>query len=280
MKQNQLVCNFFAILHNGAIKKIDLIQNVVSPIRSVFVDNSAITFNDVDEIKFDGNYAIQENEILYVELLLPDVVKEVSHNAIGIEVLNLKIDKIKTLFWVEKDVYYFQNFDNRKLLKCKNVLFYNKNTFDKLNENAFIVEDTVNAIFKGNKFYFKSYTNANKIFSLLAFYQEATDEEIRNFATNDKLMMDENWLIENSNTFIRKQITLIQKSNILAKANPRKIKTSAKKFNLNITIEDGKVKLPNDKKICKDILTFLNEQYYIGLITGNKYRTNSKRVAS
>lgn len=66
---------------------------------------------------------------------------------------------------------------------------------------------------------------------------------------------------------------------MMEKAKPKSIKTSAKKFNLNIELQDGKVLLPNDKKVCKDILTFLNEQYYIGLITGNKYRTNSKRNA-
>ena len=152
--------------------------------------------------------------------------------------------------------------------------------FDKLDENAFIVENIVNAIYKNGKFYFKSYINANKIFSLIEFYQEATNEEIRGFAANRNLIVDEDWLIENSNTIIRKQISLIQKSNILESAKPNKIKTSAKKFSLDIEIENGKLKLPNNKQKCRDILTFLNEQYYIGLITGTKYRTNSKRVAS
>jgi|SRR5665647_1082344 len=74
--------------------------------------------------------------------------------------------------------------------------------------------------------------------------------------------------------FIRANISTLKKG-----ASPRKIVNAAKKFKLTITLENGKLKLPNDKKQCKDILTFLNEQYYIGLITGNKYRTNSKRSA-
>lgn len=279
MPQN-IPCNFFAILKDDTVRKINLLQNITNSIRNIFLDCGAVIMNnDTEEILFDGNYAIQEEEILYVEMGLPENINEASDNAIGIEVLNLETDNIKTIFWYEDGVYYFQNFDNRKLLRNRSVIYWDNNTYNKLEESALIVENVVNAIYKDGKFYFKSYANANKIFSLLAFFQEATTEEIQRFSENDKIVFDQTWLIDNSNTIIRKQITLIQKSNILEKAKPKSIKTSAKKFNLNIELQDGKVLLPNDKKVCKDILTFLNEQYYIGLITGNKYRTNSKRNA-
>ena len=125
MEQNQVTCNFFAILQDETIRKINLTQNIVNVIQNVFVNNSTIVFNDdIEEIKFDGNYVIQEDEVLYVELDLPDTIKVASNNAIGLEGLNLLTDKVKTIFWTENDTYYFQNFDNRKLLKNKNVIFY------------------------------------------------------------------------------------------------------------------------------------------------------------
>jgi len=114
---------------------------------------------------------------------------------------------------------------------------------------------------------------------LLTYFEEATDDVIEQFSANNVLSVDSTWLKNNGNTVIKKQITLIQKSNVLATANPKKVKTSANKFNLKIELVDGKLVLPNDKKQCKDILSFLNEQYYIGLITGKKFRTNSKRDA-
>ena len=273
-------CNFFAILKDDTIRKIDLLQTITADIRNVFINiANSILNDDVEEILFDGNFNIQDEEILYVEMELPANVIEASTNSIGLQVLNLVVDDIKTLFWVENDVYYFQNFDKRKLLQNKNVIFWDNNTFDKLTSNALIVDNIVNAIHKNNKFYFKSYANANKIFSLIAFFEEASNEVIDEFATNDKLTVDADWLKENGNTIIKKQITLIQKSNVLTNANPKKIKSSANKFNLKIELVDGKLVLPNDKKQCKDILSFLNEQYYIGLITGKKFRTNSKREA-
>ena len=273
-------CNFFAILKDDTVRKINLLQAITGDIRSVFVNISdSILNSDVEEILFDGNFNIQDEEILYVEMQLPANVIEASSNPIGLHVLNLVSDNIKTLFWVENEVYYFQNFDKRKLLQNKNVIFWDETTFDKLKSNALILDNAVNAIYKDGKFYFKSYVNANKIFSLIAFFEEASNEVIDEFANNDKLIVDANWLKENGNTIIKKQITLIQKSNILLNANTKKIKNSAKKFNLKIELVDGKLVLPKDKKQCKDILSFLNEQYYIGLITGKKFRTNSKREA-
>jgi hypothetical protein len=273
-------CNFYAILKDDSIRKINLLQAITDSIKDVFISSGLKLLNDdTQEIKFDGNYAVQEEEVLYVEMSLPDNVIEAYSNSIGINELDLGIDDIKTVFWVDNDIYYFQNFDKRKLLQNRNVIFWNNTTYDKLTEKALIIENIVNAIYKNGKFYFTSYANANKIFSLLDFFEAASDKQIDEFVKIDELEADADWLKENANSLLRKQITLIQKSNTLKGANPKKIVSAAKKFKLSIDIENGKLKLPNDKKQCKDILSFLNEQYYIGLITGNKYRTNSKRNA-
>lgn len=278
MPRNSTPCNFFAILKDDSVRKIDLLQSITENIKNVFINNaSSIMTSDTEEILFDGNFKIDGDEVLYVEMDLPENVLEANSNAIGLEVLDITRDDIKTLFWIEDDMYYFQNFDKRKLLQNKNVIFYSGTTYHKLKEDALIVENMVNAIYKDGKFYFKSYANANKIISLSDFFEEASNETIEEFADNAIFELDLDWLKENSDTMIRKQITLIQKSQVIVSASPRKIKASAKKFNLDIEMENGKLKLPNDKKACKNILSFLNEQYYFGLISGKKFITNSKR---
>lgn len=278
MPRNSTPCNFFAILKDDSVRKIDLLQSITENIKNVFINNaSSIMTSDTEEILFDGNFKIDGDEVLYVEMDLPENVLEANSNAIGLEVLDITRDDIKTLFWIEDDIYYFQNFDKRKLLQNKNVIFYSGTTYHKLKEDALIVENMVNAIYKDGKFYFKSYANANKIISLSDFFEEASNETIEEFADNAIFELDLDWFKENSDTMIRKQITLIQKSQVIVSASPRKIKASAKKFNLDIEMENGKLKLPNDKKACKNILSFLNEQYYFGLISGKKFITNSKR---
>lgn len=274
------ICNFFALLKDNTVKKINLFQTITSDIRNVFLDGAIKLLNDdMDEILFDGNFSVQENEILYVEMEIPQNIKESIENPIGTENLILERDDVKAIFWVENDIYYFQNFDRRKILNNKNILFYSSNTYKKLTNDALIVEDYVNAIYQDGKLFFHSYHNAHKIFSLSAFYEEASNEVIEEFVQSEYLLADVTWLKEQSNNTIRKQITLIQKSNVLQNADTKKIKKEAKKFNLEIILIDGKLSIPSDKKLCKNILSFLNEQYYIGLISGKKFRTNSKREA-
>jgi hypothetical protein len=274
-----MVNNFYAITQSNEVKKIVLTQNVTPVVKDVFEKYGEYILNEeTEQILFDGNYKLDDEEIHYVEMDLPDFVKEVETNSIGLETLDLKEDKIKTLFWYDDKTYFFQNFDSRKLLKNRNVIFYSGNTYSKLEEDAFVIDNVVNAIYKDNKFYFRSYVNANKVFPLIQYFNEASNEEIQVFAVSDKILVDPQWLTYNANSLMRKHITLLQKSKILDKADTKKIRTHANKFKLKLVLTaNGKIVFPNDKKECKDILTFLNEQFFIGVITGNKYRTNSKR---
>jgi hypothetical protein len=172
--------------------------------------------------------------------------------------MNISRDRVKTLFWYHKGSYYYQNFDSRRLLQNRNVLFYSSNTFDKLRQDAFIVEDMVNAVHLNGKFYFKSYANANKIFSLGDFYHEATNEEIKDFGSNGKVVIDETWFTTKTNTVIRKHITLLQKSNVLSTADTKKIKKDVAIFKLKVELDvDGKIIFPNDANRVKIYCHFL-----------------------
>lgn len=271
--------NFFAILDDATIRRISLAPEIENSIRDVFVGYGTALLSGKEEVIFDGGYKIDEDEILFVSMSLTEDLTEMATNSIGIPILDLTVDSIKTLVWYEAEVYYFQNFDNRKLLRNRNVIFYTNQTYNRLQENAFIVDNMVNAIFKREKFYFLSYVNANKVFSLVEYYQEATNEEVIAFGRNQKIAVsDSAWFLENSNTLIRKQIAFIQKNNILANANTAKIKRDAKKCKLHIDLDaQGKIVFPSDRKACKNILTFLNEGMYVGSITGTAFKTNSKR---
>jgi hypothetical protein len=282
-KKQQTENNFFALLKGGVIKKITLNRSVSTEIRDIFL-KAGLHFksSDIEEIEFDGNYRIDPDEILFVSFLLPELLTAAIANPISVQILNLEKDEIQALFWVEKKdeknaIIYFQNFDNRKVLKNKHILTFSAETYTKLDASAFVVDETISAVFDSNKLFFKSYTNANKIFSLAEFYQAATDVDIDTFAKNKSIDIDVKWFKESSNSTIRKQITLIQKSNILKDLNVVKIKNDAANFELEIKVSKGKICFPNDVRVCKDILAYLNENLYVGPITGTKLRTNSHR---
>jgi hypothetical protein len=268
--------NFYAILTDDTVRNINLTRPITSGVRNIFL-TAGEGLAEKDAVLFTGNYKVEEDEILYVNMHLPENVAEVAVNALGIDKLDLNADSVKALFWYEDGIYYFQNFDNRRLLRNKNVIVYTGNTYSRLEENAFVIEPQVNGLYADGNFYFTNYINANKIFSLADYYHEATDQEIQLFASSDKVVIDEEWFMS-TNTVIRKNISLLQKSNVLATINTKKVRRHAAKFKLAIELDsDGKIVFPNDHRATKDILTFLNEQFFQGLITGKPYRTNSKR---
>lgn len=270
--------NFFAMLEDGSVRKIILTQQIVPNIRKIFIDRGAEMLDDVEEIEFDGNYNLDLNEISFVNLLLPDEMTNAVANPLGTLNLDLTNESIRFLFWYEKGTYYFQTFDRRKLLSNHSVLIYDKQTYNQLKEDAFIVDNAVHAIYKDEKFLFKSYAVANRIFSLSEFYKEATNEEILVFAVHPNISIDKDWFTENTNSSIRKQITLLLKSKILDGADTKKIKKFAKGYKLPLELDDkGKIIFPTDKKHCKELLLFLNEQYWTGMISEKQFKTTSKR---
>jgi hypothetical protein len=271
--------NFFAMLEDGSVRRIALLQNIENSIRNVFMTYGPAMIAGKDEVEFDGNYKIEEDEVLFVTLVLPIEFNDVDNNPIGIPILNLQQDRIKSLFWYENNEYYFQNFDNRKMLQHKNVIYFDNQTFNRLTQDAFVIDNAVNAVYRNERFYFFSYSNANKIFSLFEFYEAATDIELTEFSGHENISVsDQQWFFDNSNTVIRKYISLLKKSKVLDDIDTAKIKRGAKKFKLAVELdEEGKIIFPQDRSACKDILYYLNEQVYEGPITKKQFKTNSKK---
>ena len=171
-------CNFFALLEDGTIRKILLTQEVSAEIQRIFLDlGKAFLCEDTEETAFEGNYLVGDNEVLYVNMVLNDNFRDVPGNSISIQTLDLNNERIKALFWFEDGQYYFQNFDNRKLLRNKNIFVYSNQTYSKLEENAFIVDNVINAIHTEGKLQFKSYANAKKIKNKVNCEQEATEKD-------------------------------------------------------------------------------------------------------
>ena len=273
--------NFFAMLDDCSVRRIGLLQNIENSIRDSFMKYGPGIVEEKEQIEFNGNYKIDEDEVLYVKMKLPAAFQDIENNPIQIPELDIKNNRIKALIWYENGVYYFQNFDDRKMLRHRNVLFFNNQTFDKLTSDAFIVENRVNAVFKHDRYYFQSYPNANKIFSLSEYYEAATNKELITFGEHENVSISDPERFLEANTVIRKHVSLLQKSAVLDNADTKKIKKSAKKFKLEVHLnDDGKIVFPKDHKACKEILFFLNEHYYEGVITKRQFRTNSTRVVN
>lgn len=277
--------NFFAILDDdeNSIRRIELTQELIPQIRQIFTkDGNRFIGADIQHTQFDGNYQPDLDEALFVEMATPPApITEVATNTLSKRVLNLSTDEIKSLFWYENATrtYYLQTFDKRKLLSHKWVLFEDKKLFNRLQENAFIVDEHIDGVYRDGKFYFISAANANKIFSLTDYFKAANDHEIREFAKSSNIAIDAEWLVKRSNSAIKKQITQLTNSKILETTKVSDIQAQAETVAMQIEVgEDGKIVFPKDVKKCRALLSFLNEGRFTGPFSKNLFETNSKRI--
>lgn len=274
----------FFILTDGSIRKVLLTDEAVRDIVALWEPSyTKFVRDEITEVAFDGSYKPDKDEVLYVTMGLPDSFADIPDNTNNYNEVAIPGDTIKTICLYHDGNYYFQNFMNNYILKTSNIpLIWSGDTFKKFDEQkAFTIEETVNAIYHNGKLYFRSYASARQIFDLSAFYTEATNADIDNVFGNDVFAgTDCEWMKENSDSVMRKQIKSIEDSGILAGLNvtTKKFKSWAKKAGIPEGVYNtGNLVFPKNKKECKVILSFLNDDIFEGHFTKSIYLSNSKR---
>jgi len=198
----------------------------------------------------------------------------------------LKKDILKALIcghWNKKDKnILFQAFDSRKVLEKQFTLIHTKNTYNKMGDPGIIIGTHLDIIYEKSKLLFYSYHNARKVFDLYKYYREATNEDLTNFLNISLFDFDNQlWFIENADSTMRKKIALLQKNKVLESSTLDDIYTSSKDFGITLQIvgkgNKRKIKLPENKKQIKEIIKFLDEDYFIAPLTKRRCLTNSKR---
>lgn len=274
---------FFRLV-DGSIRKVLLSNEAVEDIVALWEPSyTKFISEDIKEVTFDGSYKPDDDEVLYVTMDLPEPFADIPYNTNNYNEIAIPEDKIKTVCLFHDGNYYFQNFMNNYIVKASNIaLFWSGDTYRKFEEKkAFTIEETVNAIYHGGKFYFRSYANAKQIFDLTEFYKEATNADIDTVFANDIFAgTDCEWMKVNCDSVMRKQIKSIEDSGILAGLNvtTKKFKSWAKKAGIPDGVYNtGNLVFPKNKKECKVILSFLNDDIFEGHFTKSIYLSNSKR---
>lgn len=274
----------FFILDDGTIRKFLLMQDALQDIVALWTgEYSKFIGDDITEVEFKGNYKPDKDEVLYVTMALPDEFSNIPNNTNAYNDVLIPVDEIKTVGLYHDNTFYFQNFMNRYILKTTNIpLVWDNNTYKKFNdEKAFTIEGTVNAIYHDGKFYFRSYASARQILDLSDFYTEATNTDIDNVLGNAVFTgTDCEWMKQNCDSVMRKQIKLIKDSEILAKlkVTTKTFQSWAKKAGIPENVYNtGHLVFPKSKKQCKVILSFLNDDMFEGHFTKSIYLSNSKR---
>jgi hypothetical protein len=246
------------------------------------------------EIPFDGKYKPDFGEALVIQNYddidgLDQAVKNPLSVA-DVEPSATTFESIKALFTGhvaqnDKVTILIQHFDKRKIISTNGLsIFHSANVYKKIDGIGVTIDSKLSAILEDGNLKFFSFHLLRQVFDLSEYYKEATDNDIKDFASNPLIKVENlDQLVELSDSWIRRKVSLIQQSQILESVPINDFKAVASEFNIPLdTVIDGGsevIKLPTNKASLKTILRFLDEDYYKSPLSKVQYITNSKRRA-
>lgn len=292
---NNDTTNLFALLDDAEapIRRIPLTNDLSISIKDMFSHQLATLIENKQNIEFTGSYNVDLGEIFTIaDYPLPENIPAALSNPLACPVLNLteETHQIKSLFtgvWAKHDNQVsFQVFDAGKLLSKGLTIIGSGNTFKKLEDPGLVLQDKLTAHYNNGTLYFASYHNTKRFLDLTNYYKEATDLDLDTFASSTLFEFENEALFKtNADSIIRKKVALLQKNNVLQNLSIEDIQTVANSLNqdlpeqyhIKISISNGKLVIPTDRKHIKDLLRFLDEDYVTAPLTKRKCLTNSKK---
>lgn len=273
------------------IRLLEVDQSTQVAICASFSDSAMPLLTEKQVVSFDGSYKPNDDEILSIcNFNLSEMIMDAVRNPLGLQSLIYNKDMepdIRAIFVGERtetgttEVFtiVFQRFRKEQYLSTKKFsIFFDNDTFIRDSRWGIGISDNIDCIFTQSELRFSSYFFARQIFDLSDYYRLATDAEVRNFSSTSLLnILDQNQFQTMADTWIRRKIAAINDSKVLENNSASKIKKLAQRCGLDITLENGKLEIPSDKKKLKEILGFLDDEVYKGAFSEETYITNSKR---
>jgi hypothetical protein len=290
-----MTLNLFALTSDPAkrIVKFNLSNDVQADLTEYLKGQETSFDLQQEEIAFDGKYKPDEGEVLCIESYDDiDNLESAIRNPTSIDLVDPSEDffyDIKALFsgyilTTGGVKILLQNFDRRKIISTNGLsIFHSANVYKKIEGIGLTIDHKLTATLAGGKLKFFSFHNARQIFDLSEYYKEATDDDVIDFSNLDLMKSIDNVkLLEMSDSWVRRKISLIQQSGILQSVPINEMKAVAAEFSIPFTTvtENGDelIKIPDNKSDLKKLLRFLDEDYYKSPLSKTNFITNSKRV--
>jgi hypothetical protein len=286
MNKNPL--NLFALVsdQDNPVRRIPLSGNLQGEITEFLIKQKENFYTDQQKVDFSGSYNAAEREVFRIQgFPLNQEIIEAVANPLRFDNLDLTEEKhrIISLFTGKRrnqqKFIAFQVFDSRRIISKGFTILHSGETYTKLENPGLTLGHKLTALFQENELLFYSYHNTRRFLDLSDYYKEATDTDLDDFASHDSLFVDDKeTFMRNADSMVRKKVALLQKNNVLASVSVNDIKTSAKQYDLDMKTRNGnKIVIPRDKKKLKDLLRFLDEDYFTTILTKRKCITNSKK---
>lgn len=286
--------DFFAIVGASKVYRIDTNSQVQGALEAAFLSQAdCLLSDDLAVVPFTGgSFSPDETEVLEIELFdLPSYIFDAIQNAVGCETLAANGDEISNVSCVfgydsSADILVFQVLPKQqRILPEKLAIFLSNGTFTRLESPGLVFSSACHAAYKNGSLRFRSMWWIKQIFDISGFYRAATEQDVDNFAAHPRLIVDDVELLRSrAGQWARKRIAFILDSGILDNFPPDSLAADAEKFGVPLLVEADendptirRLKIPLEGALLRSVLKFLEEEYYEGPITGQKYETNSKR---
>lgn len=290
--------NLFALVlvdEAPEVRRIRLNADLQNKITELFGQQQQAFFNGIeDEVLFNGDWKPDDNELLVlegldeIELMSTAITSNTtSYNALDLS--RFEDEPIKALFTGYASggnvTVQVQRFTSSQMLVRSQIpvlRLQTGNTFTEITEPMFTLARSLVAVIQNGQLKFKSFSNLRTVFDLSDAYKEATDSDLDSFARHSLLACDDiEFFKSNADSSVRKMVHAISQDDVLNQHGLQKITDVAAGFSqVNITVFNGQIQLPRDKKELKTLLQFLLENIFEGPLSGEQFRTNSKRPAN
>lgn len=245
-----------------------------------------------EEIKFDGMYRPEESELLYIANFDDvDGIKSAILRPQGCQEFVLKsgsLESIKAVFsgYVKNGTIriLLQGFDRRRIINANGFsLVHSGNAFSRFDGGGFTLDNKLTAVIEDDKLKFASYHYLRQIFDMSAYCKEATDQDLKVFTQNPALQFtDAQVFIDAADAWVRRKVILIQQSGILDYCSASKIVATAKFCDLHLqllgALGQERIVMPLDRQELKQVLRFLDEDYFQSPQSTMKYMAKARRV--
>lgn len=273
------------------VKRVSVTGPVQAQIEGAF-QNQAVQFMDgvTEEVPFGSDWRLDPEEILITDLPAEAVavVAALTGNPMALPLVNahnFASEGIRALVTVDgagpASRMLIQRFTAQQILQRKFSLLLDGDTFRRLTDPAFTLDNYLVAIIENGQLKFKSFVNVKRIFELNHIYQEATDQQIDEFCAHETLQVaDVAALKAIADQTTRKLVFAITTTGILNQIDVQDVVAKANALGLAITHSGGRIVMPTDKKAIKHLLRFLDDGIYEAPLSARRYMTNSKRPIS
>ena len=283
--------NFFALCRTDeglVAKRIPVTNALQDELAALFQGQEQAFRSGVSgEVEFAGDWKPDDDELLTIDVsdeakVMLGAVSANTLSAPALDTNNFIGENVKAIFTGAPHgnghKVLVQKFSAQQSLGKKLAILLTGNSFKQLTEPAFTMDTRLVCIIEGGKIKFRSFHNLRMIIDLSEHFEEATDDDIDDFADHSVLeIADIQAFKDHADQTVRKLVHKIMKARVLDQHTAEEIEAKASEVELELTINGGKVVLPEEKQDIKQVLCFLDDGLYEAPLSGQRYVTNSKR---